>query len=245
LKSASSKRPFDSWDLLKVLAITLMFVDHSGHFFFTHQPWLHAVGRSGMPIFLFLAGYAASYRFRWDILILAVLMAISDILLSGHLRAQNTLFMILGSRMLFNWLERRGKFIESPWEWYTGSLALFMSVFAVQYGSFGFLFALAGYFKRHSERYKPGLPQRFLIVTFITDTLYMQLCGLFSIPNIVLMVMSMYAVYRIINWLTAHQIQPHRAPPLVLRIGKWISYYSGYIYAFHLIILEWVTKIPF
>src|SRR5581483_11811297 len=115
------------------------------------------------------------YRFRPDLFMLAVLMGISDFALAGHFRPQNILFLILVSRMIFNGLERRGRIIERPWEWYVGSLALLASMFIVQYGSFGFLFALSGYLRRHSQHYPPALPRRFLAVSFITYACYVQI----------------------------------------------------------------------
>jgi len=238
-------RPFDSWDALKLLALILMFIDHSGHFFFTDEKWLRAIGRGAAPIFLFLGGFAASYRFKWDLFALALLMSVSDFLLTGHLRTQNILFTILGCRMIFAWLERRGRIIERPWEWYIGSLALFMSIFAAHYGSFGMLFAISGYLKRRRQHYPPALPRHFLILSFVTYGCYTQLFSQFSMPSLLLMVITLYGVWRLLDRLAIHDVQPVGIPPSLLRTAKLISYYSGYIYAFHLIALEWLTGIPF
>jgi hypothetical protein len=219
-----------------------MFVDHAGYFLLGNAPAFRAICRGAAPIFLFLAGFASSYRFKWDIFALAALMSVSDFLLAGHLRTQNILFTILLSRAVFAWLERSDRRIEHPYEWYIGSLALFMSVFIVQYGSFGFLFAISGYLKRHRQYYPEALPRYFLIASFVTYGIYTQLFSQFPAIYLLLMILTLYGVYQLLSRLTIHAIN---GPPPLLRAGKWVSYYSGYIYAFHLIALEWITGHPF
>ncbi len=219
-----------------------MFVDHSGHFFFTHEMWLRAIGRGAAPIFLFLAGFAASYRFRWDIFALAVLMSISDFCLAGHLHTQNILFTILGCRMILAWLERSGRSIERPWEWYVGSLALIMSVFVVQYGSFGMLFAVGGYMARR-RRYTQAQARHFLMASFIAYGIFWAVYTGFSPAECLLMAVTLYGVYFLLSRLEIKNISVN--PPWLSQFLKLVSHYSGYIYALHLIALEWLTGIAF
>ena len=162
-------RPFNNWDAIKVLAVLLMFVDHSGAFIYPEDTWLRAIGRGAAPIFLFLGGYASSYRFNRELFWLGVAMTVSDTLLAGHLRPQNILFSILLCRMLFAWLEKHGKKITRPYEWYVGALVFVpISIFVVQYGSMGLIFAIGGYLKRHRDFYSPRLQRNFLLLAFIT-----------------------------------------------------------------------------
>lgn len=233
--------PFDSWDAIKILALLLMFIDHSGHFYFTDQLWLRAIGRGAAPIFLFLAGFAASYRFKWDIFALALLMSVSDFLLTHHFRTQNILFTILLCRMIFFWLENHGKKIARPWEWYAGTLSMIVSFFIVQYGSFGMLFAISGYMARRPQVYPQA--RHFLIASFIAYGIFSALYADFSLANGLLMAATLYGVYLLLSRLA---IEPIRVAPHGLeRALKFISYYTGYIYAFHLIALEWLTGIAF
>lgn len=55
------------YDILKVLALTCMVIDHVGYFFFPELFWLRRVGRIAFPIFLFLVWYNHSYKRRWSL----------------------------------------------------------------------------------------------------------------------------------------------------------------------------------
>jgi len=241
--TSGAARALNSWDAIKLLALLLMFVDHSGHFYFTGEQWLRAIGRGAVPIFLFLGGFAASYRFKWDIFALALLMSVSDVLLTHHLRTQNILFTILLCRLIFAWLESKGRTIERPWEWYAGSLALIASIFAVQYGSFGMLFAISGYLARRSQYYPQALARRFLIASFIAYGIFSAFYAGFSPINTLLMSITLCAVYLLLSRLEIKNISA--GPHWLSRFLKLISYYTGYIYALHLIALEWITGVPF
>ena len=71
------KRP-NLYDILKVLALVCMIIDHIGYFLYPEVIWLRRVGRIAFPIFLFLVWYNHSYRRRrslwmWWILVQVVL----------------------------------------------------------------------------------------------------------------------------------------------------------------------------
>jgi len=234
-------RPFDSWDAIKLIALALMFVDHTGHFFYFREHWLRAIGRGAAPIFLFLAGYARSYRFKPDILLLAILMGISDLLLDGHLRPQNILFNILICRLILGWMERRGKKIQRPYEWFLSCIAWLATNFLFHYGSFGLLFAICGYMKKRGDEYPQKLQRNFWILTFVSYGLYSEWLGGFSAGNIILMSMTLAIVARLLWRLELRPIDTKNWPQWLIKLAKFISLYSGYIYAFHLIALEWLT----
>jgi TraX protein len=48
------------YDLLKIIAIFAMIVDHLSDYCGVHSLWLTAVGRVAMPLFLFLVGFNRS-----------------------------------------------------------------------------------------------------------------------------------------------------------------------------------------
>jgi len=244
--SAAFLRPFNSWDAAKLIALLLMFVDHSGVFFFPDQQWIRGLGRGAAPIFLFLAGYAANYRFQWDLLILALLISVSDLLLAGQLRTQNILFTILFLRLLFyTLLEKRGHIIERPYEWYVVSIVFLFTIVIVQYGTLGLLFAMCGYMQRRREHYTRAQRQRFMILTFITYCGVTVMLSQFSLLTTLCMIVSVSFVYALLWRLEIREIQCPRCPAWLMKLLKLTSYYTGYIYAFHLIALEWFTGVPF
>lgn len=240
--SPSALRAYNSWDAIKLVALVLMFIDHAGLFFFPDDDWLRAIGRAAAPVFLFLAGYSSHYRFRWDLLLLAIVMTTSGISVSGHVHALNILFTILMSRALFEWLEKRGRHITRPYEWYVGCVALFSSMVVFQYGTFGLLFAICGYMKSHPQYYPRAQTKRFMLLVFIT---YGCMCAYFNYDNLfdrLIMIASLTGAFVMLWNFKLYDIS---APAWFARPAKSLARYSGYIYAFHIIALEWITGIAY
>lgn len=236
-------RPLNRWDVAKLIALGLMFIDHAGHFFFPDELWLRAIGRSCAPIFLFLTGFASHYHFRMDVLILALLLTVSDFALDGPNKL-NILFSILGCRMLFAWLEQRGKAIERPFEWYVASMAMIISIAFVQYASFAVIFGVSGYMMRHGSRYSAGMQRAFLLLAMASYAVVYGALFEFSASNWLLMLLCLgvtgWGLATMNTRLDVQQILP--AP--VASVAVFIARHSVYIYALHLIALEWITRIP-
>lgn len=242
---ASLARPLNSWDALKIVALLLMFVDHSASFLYHSDEgiyWLRAIGRGAAPIFIFLAGFASSYRFSRQLLVLALTLALFDTLFFARVNTLNILFSILIYRAVFQWVESRGNIIRRPVEWYAGSLVLFMTGGLFEYGSMGFMLALAGYMQRHRDHYTPRLRHALTAVMFAT---YAAFQIYFSLPPINgwLAAAVMFAVYVA---LTRFTLRPVGAwlPPRARLFLKGASAASGHIYVVHLIVLEWLTHLP-
>ncbi len=238
-----TQRPLNSWDLIKILGLVLMLVDHSSVFFFQEQ-LLRAIGRSAAPIFLFLAGFAASYRLKWDLLALAVLLSLSDLLLTGQLRTQNILFAIILWRLLFQALEERGLCIERPYEWYIGCVALLSTMLVVQYGTLGLLFAICGYMKRHPDRYPQAQQRIFFLLAFATYGIIQIWASGFSLLESLVMAIGLLLLYRLLLGFEIREAG-QQWPTWLRALAKLTARGMAYIYAFHLIALEWMTGIPF
>jgi hypothetical protein len=56
----SSMKQSNTQDLIKLVALFAMFIDHIGMFFLESDFYLRAIGRTAMPIFCFFAGYNLS-----------------------------------------------------------------------------------------------------------------------------------------------------------------------------------------
>lgn len=241
---ASARRAFDTWDVLKIVAMLLMFVDHAGNYVFNDdasQYYLRAVGRGAAPIFLFLAGYAKSYRFSWELLWLAVALTVFEWWFFWHIETLNILFSILASRAIFQWFEVRGRIIKRPVEWYVAGCALFVLAAVVDYGSLGFLIALAGYMRRHKEAYAPAL--RLGLSWLMLATFAAFQIKFFSMP-IDPFISSGVMVF-VFAWCMHFEVKEVAARlPGVLRHGlQLFSRYSGYIYVAHLVALMWITGV--
>jgi len=235
----SYDRSFDTWDLLKVVAIGFMFCDHAGIFIFTSDAqsyWLRAFGRAAAPIFLFLAGYARSYRFSWELFALAMVYTVFDWVYFWHISTLNIVFTILLCRMIFQWFAVRGRVIKRPWEWYVCAVVLFVSTAVVDYGSLGFMLALCGYMRRHQEHYSKRLLHGLCALMTATFAFYYTY---FPDPPQDIFV-SVVVIMMAMLWCMRFTIRPLAGSWGVL---KPLSRYSGYVYVAHLVALKAITGI--
>ena len=139
----------NSHDLLKVLAITAMVVDHAGRFFVDENVWMRLVGRMAAPLFFFLVGYSGSYRFKSQILLLGVALAAISFLTS----TENGVSRILPLNILLTFvlikliLDRWDPAAQSS-DFLVTILVILMVVsiptyvFVVEYGSLGLCSAI-------------------------------------------------------------------------------------------------------
>ena len=239
-------RPLDSWDIAKCIGMVLMFCDHSAVFFFTDSSsvyWLRAVGRGAAPIFLFLAGYAKSYRFSLEIALLAVFLSMSDAFETRHLNYQNILYTILISRGIFQWFERRRRVIARPYLWYAGALGCIFTMLVLDYGSLGFLFALSGYLFRHREHYAKTLPNRFLLLSLMTYAVISLVLTEIEISAVLLLI-TLACVYGVLLAVQMGTLDALCWPKRLGVLLRYTSRFSAYIYVLHIAVLEWITHIP-
>ncbi len=228
--------------MAKIVALGFMFVDHTGEYFFIHDLWLRSIGRGAAPIFLFLAGYAGSYRFSREVFFLAVAMLVSNLAMGVVVEPLNILFTILMARGVLHWLEKRGKMIEKPMEWFIcNAVFIFITCFFFQYGTLGMMFAIAGYMHRRPEKYAPATFRRFLMATFVAYALTFAFFFDLTPATFALMVPVLGFDYWLLSRLKVKEVKVSGVleTPLALT-----SYYSGYIYVIHLIVLSWITGFP-
>ena len=109
---ASASRAFNRYDVLKLVALVAMTLDHAAAFHFPELIELRVTGRVAAPLFLFLVGYNGRYGFRWPLLAAAIIVTVGDGLLIGQWYPQNILWSILLGRMALGWIERRN---VAPW----------------------------------------------------------------------------------------------------------------------------------
>lgn len=147
-------------DVLKAFALLLILVDHVGHFLADDWPILRVIGRLGVPIFFFLIGFARTRDIPWLWLVLGVVLTGVDYLwLGGFEDLQlNILFNFALIRLALPVLER---FLDRGF----GRLGLVLLASALvmplvnpwlEYGSEGWLFAIAGLMHRRVMAGGPG-----------------------------------------------------------------------------------------
>jgi hypothetical protein len=89
-------------DLLKVIALIAMLIDHLGLFILTDETYLRIIGRSAFPIFAFYAGYNFHHKIRHMIWIFGVILTVAYSIIIGPDGIANMLVGIaLGQVYLF------------------------------------------------------------------------------------------------------------------------------------------------
>jgi len=93
-----------STDLIKALALINMVMDHLGFFFFPDEPMWRAVGRIGVPVWLFLAGYARPSRMSLWLPAGGFFLLAVDVSLGRPLFPLNILFTIMLTRWVVQFI---------------------------------------------------------------------------------------------------------------------------------------------
>lgn len=167
------------YDWLKVLAVVTMVIDHIGYYLFPDILGLRLVGRIAFPIFLFLVGVNGSFRWRWSLFLIALLVQFamqiwrSSFSLTGRV-VGNILLVIVCSRVLLLWISKVRNysffilffpcliyilFYTSFWFWFVQDI---QRVF--DYWVLGFLFAFCGYFFTKSQQIREKILSIFSLI---------------------------------------------------------------------------------
>lgn len=144
-------------DLIKLIAIILMVIDHLGLYIFPEMHFFRAIGRYSMPIFCFFAGYNLKNKARIEILVYGLaLYAISVFLVFGKFVETNILvpiflgqvYLILFQKQLDNFFIVCIHFIILAvlWSW---------TYFIFDYGTLVIAVMLLGFVARQKPQILP------------------------------------------------------------------------------------------
>ncbi len=221
-----------SHDLLKLVAVALMSIDHIGAYLYPDALWLRVIGRASFPLFFFLAGYAPASRWRWDIIWVALAVELVAVLTYHPLFPLNALFGFIIARLVV--LRYHEVIVREPLMcWLLCLVFLTPTVLLWEYGTQACLFAIYGYLVRvQREQYTTLI---FACLTIATYPL-LQLLGFdFSLPQLI-------AVYVLIigAGIAMWYFKPHvftLRDSAAMRTMLVLSRYSLYYYALHLALL--------
>lgn len=144
--------PVSTTDIWKAAALALILVDHLGHFLADGWPILRVIGRLSVPIFFFMIGYARTRAIPLRWLVLGAILTLVDYFWTGALSDTqvNILFNFALIRLALPLVE--AQVITSRWRIAAFLLAMLAVMPLVnpvlEYGSEGWLFALAGLLHR-------------------------------------------------------------------------------------------------
>ncbi len=140
-------------DLLKLLAIIAMTIDHLGLYFYPEQQILRAIGRLAMPIFCFFAGYNFHKRPKHLILILGILLYIIARFIFGKFQGANILISIyLGQWYIFLFDHQLKKFASGCWHVIIGGILFPYTDILFEYGTLVIAIMILGYIAKYEDR---------------------------------------------------------------------------------------------
>lgn len=238
-----SNTSFTRWDALKIIGLMLMFVDHTGAFYYTDEQWLRGVGRACAPIFLFLAGFVPHYKLDKKLLVLALLLTVSDWLVKGAPNTLNILFSILLIRVLFEWMERHERIPLRLHEWFIAAVPFLALLPIVQYGPFGILFGLCGYVYKHRQHYGLHTPLLLLAIATVFYGIIYAWFSEFTFFTTIIMATSLIPMCALLHWFTRTPLKRLPCPAPFAPALKFCARHTAEIYVLHLMILGWMTRI--
>lgn len=222
-------------DLIKVVAITLMIVDHLGFYFLDNNLALRLLGRGAAPLFYFLIGYAGKLNCRPSLFVYATILSLTSTFLSGKYFWANILFTFLIAHFILTKLP-----VKKMPNWLTTCLVLSLMllntwIYAyIEYGTLGILISLSVYWHKEKPGYA-GLWLAFITIyyflwqglTFHLFNATWSIYGLVIIGSFCLLLFYYYKLEKIYSY-----------PKWLIKPTLIISRYSLEIYFFHLIIFQ-------
>lgn len=186
--------PFNRWDVLKLLALALMTIDHGATLAGANALLCHALGRGAAPIFLFLIGYAGGRRIGPGLLVGAAALAALDFYLTRSPLNLNMLVTILLAKLTMQRAEAGRLRTDKPWHWFFALAALWPSYLLFAYGSIGLLIAFSGFMHRHRERFTAQDRRGIMMLTLLLYGAFEAAWFAFSPREILLMAVTLSAV---------------------------------------------------
>jgi hypothetical protein len=140
----------NSYDMFKAIALVTMVIDHIGYFLMEPDVmWMRVIGRTAFPIFLFLVGYSGSFRSNGWLLLGGFLVLATALATSHPLLPLNILFAIALWRWIMGMLEKRPHLLNDTYMLWLAMVIFYIpTVFIVEYGTLGLMFAVLGYYTR-------------------------------------------------------------------------------------------------
>lgn len=153
-------------DLLKIMALITMIIDHLGLFFFPEEMFLRIIGRYAAPIFCFFAGYNFTGKIRFSVIIHGAILYIIvlTLIFKTYIPANILISIFLG----FLCIKAFDQYLKNFWSGYSlviifGCL-LHITEPIFDYGSFAISIMLLGYMTKH-------LPDLRLLLSFAATSI--------------------------------------------------------------------------
>jgi len=231
-----------SYDLLKLLAVVTMIIDHVGYYFFPEQMEWRAIGRMSMPIWLFLIGYANTRDMPPILWGGAFILFASYLVFGNPLLALNILFTIIITRAVLDTLAKITFQNAEGFLLSMTAMGFLVVPFAAlfDYGTQAFMWALFGYLCRHHKEMQIDRERvlGFLALIACIYMVYQTLFFGFGGAQIAMMVIGV-AVSSFLLFNFKPRALPdltHKIPNIFLPVFKFVGRKTLHIYVGHLVL---------
>lgn len=233
-----------SYDLLKLLAVLLMVVDHIGAYIFPQMNELRLIGRLSAPIWLFLIGYSVSRDAPRELWIGNMILMLSAFTISEQILPQSILLSIILIRLGLDRMAR--VFFSTPYIMFCTLFTLYAFAYPsgilFDYGTFGFLFALCGYACRHRDVLPLGATYRYALLglVIITYASYEWAFFRFNLPQGAMLFAGMIVLGFLFEKFRSASVPKLKAAiPAAATIAiQFMGRYTLEIYVVHLVALR-------
>lgn len=216
-------RNITSYDVLKMVAVLLMLVDHTGYYFFLEEQWWRVAGRLCVPIWFFLIGYARSRDLGAKLWIGGLILVAADYAAGHQVIPPNILFSMIIVRIILDPLMRfctRG--VEG-----LAFCVIAMSVFvmvsqiAFEYGFVGVALAMFGWFMRNRDdptmmhRLSPSAAWGFVAYVYAFFVIVQAILFAFNPLETTVLAAGTAAVFAVLI-----RFRPAEFPAMTARLGR-------------------------
>ncbi len=221
--------PVNSHDVLKLLALVAMTVDHLGAYIFVEDLWWRSIGRSFIPVWFFLVGYAPHTRNHPSLWIGALIVAAVTAMTYTAFFPLNVLFTIIICRYVLTVATRHDWITRYPAEVMVACLLFYIVTMPLfEYGTLAVAFAAFG------RMVRDGAPQKQRLAVMVVLTLaygFSQIAAFaFSVSqSVVVMAMAMLCT----SMLFMFTIKEVNLPSAIAWPTKLLSRYSLEYYVLH------------
>lgn len=220
-------------DLVKIVAILLMVIDHIGYYLLADNLWFRLIGRNAAPLFFFLIGYSGKLHITWMLCLYGVLLTLSAYVVNGNTQIDILLGFIL-LPVFFHYLPAQKLAFIQRMSLYLvcATLTLFLYKY-IEYGLLGILIGYSGRFVALNEKYADLWLILALIIYYLWESLSF---GFTANPSMLywfgFFILMLYLV------MSHYQQKTLSCPKWLLMPSLVVSRYSLEVYFFHLIALQ-------
>lgn len=222
----------NSHDLIKAVAMILMFVDHVGLYLFPEQHWMRGLGRAAAPLFFFAVGAVNSFRFHRNLLIYGLFLSALTFFVEKQLYLNILINFVIIKAVLNLYNPKKSNNLVLIFLFLFLAWALIFAHGWLEYGTFGLLFAMGGrLIIQNDERGKIWLAAT-VIWYFLAESFYFGFIGKVALQLLLaiicLLLWCAMVFYRQKSW----RLHVLKYPVLFL------SRYSLQLYVLHLAFLK-------